>query len=746
MNPSPFPFGTPLDRVDGRLKVTGQARYTAEFHPPGMTYGALVQSTIPCGRIIGIDTAAATALPGVLGILTHTNMPRIKPPPRDMIAEGKPGDENAPMQDDCVLWVGQHVAVVIARTLEIARHAASLVRVRYEEAAPKLLAEEEAAHAETPKKWAGREELQVRRGDAAAALAAAGTTTITATYETPVQNHNPIETYCTTAEWPAADQLLVHDTTRWVIGVQQLLANAFSLVEGNVRVLSPFLGGHFGSKGFTWHHIFLAAAAARLVGQPVRLEFTRREMFTTAGRRSRTVQEFALGADDAGHLTVLRHATLTASSPTSEYTEPCGNMSRDLYACPNIEVTHRLARLNLPTPCPMRAPGEMPGVFALECAVDELAWKLKMDPVEFRVRNHAARDEHQDKDYSSKHLLECYRRGAERFGWSRYPLEPRTRTLPDGRLLGWGMATAIYPAKQNPASAKVLLWADRAVVRSATHDPGTGTYTSMTGLAAHALGLPPERVVFELGDTAFPTAPANGGSWLTSSVGPAVLAACAAVKKRLVALALADQASPLAGLEEDDLTLAGGRLFATIDPTRGTTHADILRRAGLPVLEADGDAKAPADEEKYAHFSFGAHFAEVAVDEILGEIRVRRFVGVYDVGRVLNPKLVRSQFLGGLTFGLSAALLENSVPDPRTGRTVNADLAEYHIPTAADIPADIDVSFIDEPDPHFAGSLGAHGVGELGIVGSSAAVANAVFHATGKRLRSLPLTVDKVIT
>ena len=743
-----IPTGQSHPRVDGRLKVTGAARYAAEFKFPGLAHGALVQSTIPAGRIKDIDSASAQGAAGVLGVLTMGNMPRLAPPPADLTGKGQPGEPHAPLQDNVVHWCGQHVALVIAETLEQARHAAALVRVEYELAEPQLHLSLALPDATEPALWAGREKLQVSRGDADRALAEAEVA-VNQTYNTAVMNHNPMELVSTTAFWEGPDRLLLHDTTRWIKGIQRILAHAFGLPVEDVRVVSPFVGGAFGSKGFQWQHIMLAAAAARLVGKPVRLEFTRQEMFTTAGRRAATVQKYALGASSDGRLDALRHETITSTSPLVEYTEPAGNQSRNLYACPNLEVSHRLVRLNQPSPCPMRAPGEAPGNFAMECAMDELAYRLGLDPVELRLRNYAETDEHEGKPYSSKHLRECYELAAARFGWSRRTPEPRSMRTADGRLLlGQGMATSAYPATQMPCQAKASFYADgTATVRTATHELGTGTYTAMTQLAAVALGLPMEKVRFELGDSLFPTAPVNGGSWLTASVGPAVRAACAALKTELAKLAAADADSPLAKIKPDDLALIGGRMVLASDPARGMSIGDILKRAGTAQIEAGGSAKPGENgEDKYAHHSFGAAFAEVTVDPDLGEVRLARFVGVYDAGRILNPQLARSQLLGGAIFGLSMALQEHSAPDPLTGRTVNANFAEYHVPVCADMPAGgFDVSFLNEPDPHFGGEQGAHGIGELGIVGSVAAIANAVFHATGRRVRDLPITADKLL-
>ena len=735
-------------RIDGRLKVTGAARYAAEFKLPGLAYGALVQSTIPAGRIKAINTVDAQRSPGVLGVLTKDNMPRLAPPPGDLIGNGQPGEPYVPLQDDVVHWSGQHVAVVVAETFEQAGAAASLVRVEYEAAEPQLHLSLALPEATKPALWAGREKLQVSRGNADRALDAAEVV-VSQTYNTAVMNHNPMEMVSTTAFWEGPTRLLLHDTTRWIKGIQRILAHAFGLAVEDVHVISPFVGGAFGSKGFQWQHIILAAAAARLVGRPVRLEFTRQEMFTTAGRRAATVQKYALGAATDGRLSALRHETITSSSPLVEYTEPAGNQSRNLYSCPNVAVSHRLVRLNQPSPCPMRGPGEAPGNFAMECALDELAYRLQLDPVELRLRNYAQTDEHEDKPYSSKHLRECYTQAAARFGWANRTPEPRSMRTADGRLLlGQGMATSAYPATQMPCQAKASFYADgTATVRAATHELGTGTYTAMTQIAAAALGLPTEKVRFELGDSLLPMAPINGGSWLTASVGPAVLSACAALKIELTKLATDDADGPLAKAKPDDLVLTGGRLVVAADPARGVPVGDILRRAGTAQIEAVGSAKPGENgEDKYAHHSFGATFVEVTVDPDLCEVRLARFVGVYDAGRILNPQLARSQLYGGAIFGLSMALQEHSAPDPSTLRTVNANFGEYHVPVCADVPTgSFDISFIGEPDPHFGGEQGAHGIGELGVVGSVAAIANAVFHATGKRVRDLPITVEKLL-
>ena len=712
------PIGQPLTRIDGRLKVTGAATYAAEFQRPKLAYGALIQSTTGNGRVTKIDLSAAKSAPGIIGILTRENAPRFKPYPDELTKNGAPGESRVPLQDDNVYWVGQHLGVVVAETFEQATHAASVVRVQYEAKPLLVTLPGEGANAGQPEKFIRREKLQVKRGDVDAALGTA-THKIDVVYSTPIENHNPIETTSTTAEWEAADRVLIHESTRGIDQLQKIVANAFGLPRENVRIVCPFVGGAFGSKGFQWSHSLLAAAAAHLVQRPVRLTFTRPQMFDSAGQRAHTEQRLSVGAGKDGKLVALRHATTTHCSPISEYTETCGNMSRMLYSCPNVEVTYRLLKLNLTTPCPMRAPGETPGVFALECAMDELAHEADIDPVEFRLRNYADFDENENRPWSSKKLRECYQRAAERFGWSKRNRKPGSMRGADGSQIGFGMATAIYPAGQRKAGATAILNKDGTViVRSATHEIGTGTYTAMSQFAADTLGIPIETIRFELGDSRFPEAPNNGGSWLTASVAPAVMGACRELKKKVV-------------------DLAGSW------PNDSTERTNLFTRAGQEQIKAEFNSEPNKEErEKFSFFSYGAVFVEVHAD-LFGQVRVKRAAGVYDVGRMINPRLARSQILGGMLFGFSTALMEGTVPDEKTGRIVNPNLAEYHVAVHADAP-EFDIDFINEPDPHMP-DLGARGIGEIGIVGAPAAVANAVFHATGKRVRDLPITPDKLI-
>lgn len=714
------PIGQSIARVDGRLKVMGAAKYAAEFARPRLAYGALIQSTIANGRVIRIDSSAAKSAPGVVQILTRENAPHFRPYPDDLRKPGAPGENRVPLQDDEIYHVGQHLGVVVADSFEQATYAASLVQVTYQSQPPVVTLNDERAqkNATAPEKFAGRDELQHKRGDVGSALATAAHK-IDFVYSTPIENHNPIETYSTTSEWEGADRLLIHECTRGIKQLQRIVANAFGLPQENVRIICPFIGGAFGSKAFQWSHTLLAAAAAKLVQRPVKLTLTRPQMFDSAGQRARTEQRLSVGADKNGKLVGLRHATTTHTSPTHDYTEPCGNMSRLLYSCPNVEVSHRLVRLNLTTPCPMRAPGETPGVYALECAMDELALEIDIDPVEFRLRNYAELDEYKNRPWSSKKLRECYQRGAEKFGWSKRNKKPGSTRAVDGSQVGQGMATAVYPAGQQKTGATAILNKDgTVVVRCATHEIGTGTYTTMSQFAADTLGIPIEKVRFELGDSQFPYAPNNGGSWMTASVAPAVMGACRALQKKV---------ADLAGSWPNDSAQLDG-LFA---------------RAGQEPIQAEFNSEPNTEErEKFTFLSYGAIFVEVQVD-VFGQVRVKRAVGVYDMGRMINPRLARSQIVGGLLFGFSTALMEGTVPDEKTGRIVNANLAEYHVAVHADTP-ELDIDFINEPDPHMS-DLGARGIGEIGIVGAPAAVANAIFNATGKRVRDLPITPDKLI-
>ena len=732
--------GQPIDRVDGRSKVTGAARYSAEYPLPHLAHAVLITSTIAHGRIARIDADTAMRMPGVLAVMTHYNAPKL--PGGGKAAAGTPpaGRVLTLLQDDRVYYNNQPIAVVVADTLEHARHAAQLVHVAYQPE-PAILDFEQAKQSAyaPPKLQKGPTDTQ--RGDVESGLKAADAH-IDAVYSTPMEHHNPMEPHATTAVWDG-DHLTLYDATQYVTGDRRTVAKALGIAPENVRVVCPYVGGGFGGKGSTWSHVVLAAMAARQTGKPVKLVLERLQMFGSVGGRPRTEQRLVIAAKSDGRLTALQHQVTTTTSFLEEWVETSAMVTRMLYDVPNQQTTHRVAKLHVGTPTFMRAPGESTGTYALEVAMDELAYQLHIDPLQLRLQNYAEKDPESGKPWSSKSLRECYRAGAERFGWARR--DPRPRSMKDAdALIGWGMATATYPANRQGAAASARLLPDgTALVRSGSQDLGTGTYTVMTQVAADALGLPPEKVKFELGDTLLPEAPVSGGSQSVASVAPAVQAAAAAVRVKLIDLARTDAASPVHGADSNDIDIENGWLYLRSNTARRDPIAAVLARNGGHPIEADARA-APGDEKnRYSMHSFGSVFAEVRVDPDLGVIRVPRIVGAYGVGRLLNRKTAHSQLMGGIVWGLSMALFENTEYDPRTGRPVNSNLAEYHIPVNADV-GNIDVIVVDENDPYI-NPLGAKGIGEIGITGVAAALANAVFHATGKRVRDLPITLDKLL-
>jgi xanthine dehydrogenase YagR molybdenum-binding subunit len=671
-------IGQPVSRVDGRQKVTGGATYAAEFDQPGQAHGAIVRSTVANGRIASIDSAAAERAPGVIAVLTHRNAPRLAYRPHKGVVDPEVGERLHVLQDDRVSHQGQPIALLIAETLEQANHAATLVRVTYapEAATTDISRAEPVRPTREQPDQPERRPSEARRGDPEGALAAAEVK-VEQTYVIPRENHNPIEMHATIAAWDG-DRLTLWDKTQWVHNVADEIAAVYGIAAENIRVVSPFVGGAFGSGLRTWPHVTLAALGARVTGRPVKVMLSRREMYYGVGYRPHTVQRVALGASRDGRLTVIVHEGHQETSTYEEFSEALLNASRFLHSCPNVYTRHRIARMNVHTPTYMRAPGEASGVFALESAMDELAVALKIDPIELRLRNEPEIDEF--------------------------------KKLP----VGWGMATATYPMNYAPASAIARLLPDgTAEVSSASSDMGPGTWTSMTQVAAETLGLPIERVKFTLGDTRLPKAPVHGGSMTMASVGSAVQAACRKAR-------------------EDALARGGAN-----DLT------DAMRRLGQPV-EASADVKPGDASQRFSMHSFGAVFVEVAVDPDLGETRVRRMVGAYGAGRIVNPKTTRSQCIGGMIGGIGMALMEHSVVDARNGRVPNANFAEYAVPVHADAPPVMDVIFVEEHDPH-VNPLGVKGVGEIAMVGVAPAITNAIFHATGRRIRELPATPDKLL-
>ncbi len=711
--------GAPLRRVDGPAKVTGAAPYAAEFHPGGLVYAATADSTVAAGVITAIDTAAAERAPGVLLVLTHLNADRLpyqaadERPAVDPVA----GEQLRVLDGPQVKFSGQPVAVVVARTQSQAEHGAALVRVTYA-SDPQALTRFDPALARPPseaaeKKGRGRE---TRRGDPEAALAAAPVR-VEARYVQGREQHHPMEPHATVAHWEDG-RLTLWSKSQWVDNERDEIGRRFGLPPERIRVINPFVGGAFGSALRTYPHVTLAAMAARRAGRPVRLELTRRQMVTYVGARGRSEQRVALGAERDGRLTAMVHEATGQTSVYEEFAEPVLTPAQATYACPNLLTRCGLAPMNINTPSPMRGPGWATGLIGQEMAMDELAHALRLDPVELRLRNYAERDPRKGLPWSSKALRACYREGAARFGWGERAPEPGS--MRHGRdLVGFGMATAIYPAERYPTSASVTLLADGcAEVRCATTDMGPGTYTSVTQVAADALGLPPARVRFELGDSAFPKAKEHGGSTTLASVGPAVQAAAAALKTKLQALAREHGAG-------------------------GDDASALLRRAGLDRLSAEAEAK-PDESKTHATNGFGAVFAEVRVDPDLCTISVRRVIGAYDAGRIVNPRLAHSQCIGGMVGGIGMALLEEAEWDANLGRVANGTIAEYLVPVCADVH-ELDALFVDSEDL-VVSPLGVKGVAELGLCGVAPAIANAVWHATGKRLRELPITPDRLLT
>ena len=726
--------GPSQNRVDGPLKITGAAKYAADWRPSGLVYAYMVQSTIASGRIVSIDAAAARQQNGVIEVLTHQNAPRVNPKSTNA------NDRTLNLlQSDAVLYDRQPIGLVIADTFARAKHAASLVRVRYETAHPRTRLAQGQFY--VPNKIHG-EESETHRGDPVSALRDAAVK-VDAIYTTPVEHHNPMEPHATVAMWDG-DHLTVYDATQGVIAARARLAGIFSVPLDNVHVIDSFTGGGFGSKGSTWSHSALAALAAKVVGRPVQLAMWRPQMWGGVGFRPATRQRVALGAGHDGKLLVQVHETTSQTSMFDEFVEPSGTITTMLYESPSLRVTHELSRLNYGTPTYMRAPGESTGSFALESAMDELAYKLDMDPIAVRLANYAEMDPTKHIPFSSKSLRECYKRGADAIGWSSRTAAPRS--MSDGRyLIGMGMATASYPTNRSKSSARGEARPDGSVVfRAMGVDIGTGAYTTFTLIAAQTLGLPVERVTFQLGDSTFPEAPVAGGSQLTASLGSATRLAALDLRTRLIALAVADARSPLHGADPAAVDFANGRLSLSSAPARGETFEALLARNGGAAVAGSADAAPGPEKQQYSMHAFGAQFATVRVDPALGTVRLVKQIGAFASGRIINAKTARSQYLGGMVFGVGMALLEESRSDERTGRFMNANLGEYLVPVHADMGL-MDALIVEEDDPH-VNPIGVKGIGEIGIVGAAAAIANAVYHATGKRIRDLPITPDKLLT
>ena len=724
-------------RYDARAKVTGAAKYATESRPPAdPVYAFMVQSTIPSGRLLSIDQAAAIKSAGVLAVITPFNAPKLplaspQPPARRHITV---------LQETEIFYNGQPIALVVARSMAEAMQAANLLRIHYQQTPAKLNFLDRLAEARPPKS-PGREPATQTRGDVAAAMAK-GTVTVDHTYTTPYQHHNPMEPHATLAWWEG-EKLIVHDSTQYITGDKMAIARSLGIPLDNVRVECPYTGGGFGSKGSMWSHVVLAAMASKVVQEPVKLALERPQMWGPVGGRPATVQHIRLSATPDGKLMGVQHDVIVHTSVMEDFLEPSADQTRMLYSSEACGTTHKLVEMNLGVATFMRAPGESTGTTALETAMDELAVALKMDPVKLRLVNYAETDLGSDKPWSSKHLRECYEQAAARFGWSERNPEPGS-TREGNQLIGWGMATATYPANRSAAQAMVrILPNGHALVACGSQDLGTGTYTIMAQTAGNALGIDLNLVEAQLGDSTLPKAPVSGGSQSAASIGPAIQAAAMEAKLKVAQLAIGDPNSPLHDAAIADVGASNGRLFLISQPSVSDSYVEILARAGGKPIEATGSAEPGEDHTAMSTHSFGAVFAEVAVDADTYMVRVRRVVATYDIGTLMNTTTGINQLEGGIVWGVSFALHEESHLDNTYGRYVNSNLAEYHVPVNADI-GELDVTVLNIPDTKF-NPLGARGIGEIGITGTAAAVGNAIFHATGIRVRNFPVTLDKLL-
>jgi xanthine dehydrogenase YagR molybdenum-binding subunit len=687
-----------------------------------------------------LDVPAAKSHPGVVEVMTPANRP---PLAEDPDAKTNPFMFRLDLlQSDEVRYANQSIAVVIAETLEAATEGAALLSPRYETQPARVGLD--AGESFVPPAVGVGNPSEIRRGDVAAGLAAASRR-IEATYETPAQYHNAMEPHAIVAAWDG-DTLSIDTPSQGLAMAQGRIAGLFGIPPGNIHIRSPFLGGGFGSKGLVSGPQVLGILAARLIGKPVKLVLRREHMYGPVGHRAPTRQTLRMGADGDGALTAIEHHARTVSSTFDDFFEPAADASHTLYASPAIATSHEAVRIDTGTPLFMRAPGEATGSIALESAIDEMAWACGMDPLAFRLKNYADVEPISGKPFSSKALRDCYAQGAERFGWSRRPLAPQQMRDEAGFLVGWGMGTATFPALMFQGQARAVVRRDGSgLMETGAHDMGQGAWTALAQIAADGLGLDLEQMEFRSGTSDLPDAGIAGGSSHTATAGMAIHNAGAAVIAKLADLATTDERSPLFGAGNAGVVARGGRLFRRDDETRSESYADILGRAGFKEIEARGNGAAdPAAQSAYAMHAHGAVFAEVKVDPDLGQIRVTKLVGAFAAGRVVNPRLVRSQLFGGMIWGVSFALHEQAVIDRRSGRILNANLAEYHVPVSADVPS-LEVLTVDEHDPH-VNALGIKGVGEIGVTGSAGAVANAVWHATGIRVRRFPIRIDDLVT
>jgi xanthine dehydrogenase YagR molybdenum-binding subunit len=741
------PIGRSTPRVDGPVKVSGTAQYTSDFHFPGQLYAVPVEATIANGRVTKIDTSAAEKMPGVRAVLHRENIGKIF---RSTLGPGFAGmtdERRPPFEDDVVRYYGQYVAVAVADTFETAKAAADAVRVTYQKEKPnvatELQADDEPQVVETT--FAPTNRLQSERGDPERAFASAPVK-LDQTYVTPSETHNPIELHATTAIWNG-DTLTLYDSTQGVVNFRGVLAQMFGLPKENVRVISKFLGSGFGGKLFPWTHSSLAAAAARQLNKPVKLVLSRKMMFQTVGHRPRTQQRVRLGATPDGKLVSLLHEYVNHQGMLDGYHENCGEATPFHYSVPNLRVAFGRAKRNVGSPTSMRGPGAVPGLYATEAAMNELADQLKIDPLKLRILNEPKIDESLGIPFSSRHLLECFELGAQRFGWSKRTPEVGSMKR-DGLTLGWGMASCAWLAARFEVNANVELRDDgTARVACATQDIGTGTYTILAQLASQKTGVPVNKVEVALGDTTLPEGPISGGSMVTSSLVPAVFAAADAAISMLLSLATTTPGSPFEKRKPEELAFEQGRVFVKADgPGKAVPFGDLLRRANLRLVTGNGKSESTFGNPnpKFSTHSFGCHFVEVTWQPETARLRVSRVVTAIDAGRIVNPLAGRNQIEGAVVMGIGMALFEHTSYDPQNGAPINSNLADYVMAVNADVPP-IEVHFVDFPDKEL-NEIGARGIGEIGLAGVAAAITAAVHHATGVRVRELPVKIEDLLS
>jgi xanthine dehydrogenase YagR molybdenum-binding subunit len=738
MNPS---VGQSLSRLDGRAKVTGAARYTADWPEKNVAFGVTFMSSIASGRVRSFDLELAKRVPGVIEIITHENAETIRVfnPKIKFFIGG-----SLPFQDANVYYYGQPLGVVVAETLEAAEQAARLVQVHYRIDEAKLDFEALRKDAKIKKKDGMGRTLTAVKGDVEKEIKNSKVQ-VTATYRLPIENHHPMETSSTLAVYDG-DQLTVYDATQGVANEHKILSAAFDVKKDKMRVISKFIGGGFGCKGSTWSHAFITVMAAKKTKRPVKLVTSRTSMSTNVGYRANTIQEVTLASDANGKLLAIKHETVNPVAMTKEFPETTGALFKLLYECPAISTTQKVVEVNYSTPTFMRAPGECSGSFALESAMDELAHKLNMDPIELRLKNYAEKDPMKNVPFTSKSLRQCYEQGAKKFGWNKRKAGPGL--IKDGDYyVGYGMATSSYPVQVFPTSAKIELSANgKAKVRSASQDIGTGAYTIMPQLASDALGIAFEDVDFDLGDSNYPPGGVSGGSSTTGSLGWAISDASKKIFEQLKEIAIKDEKSALYNLKANEITISNAKIYPVKEPNKSESIFALMKRNQKSVLVGDGETDLKTDkvhQKEYSAHSYGAQFAEVRVHALTGEVKLTKMVGAFAAGRIVNPKTARSQFMGGMIFGIGMGLTEQNPVDLRTGMFMARDLGEYHVPVNKDVP-DLDIITIDEVDT-IINPAGTKGIGEIGTVGTAAAIANAVFNATGIRVREIPITPDKLV-